>query len=1001
MLKADTEEEMFNESSKDHTAIIANEPKFAQESADDADADLFSFKNRDSNFPRDTFDGNLILDENGEETWEPVMETILRGEFSDFEEFRVVRKKGMGYVKMIHFTRLIIHNKFFIGLMYVTIIWALFANNCRLLFFDNRSDIPFDVITFIVLALFVFEFVINIIGALDYIISFYFWTDIISIIVLIFDLALVRNEIFASDSSINKSVSYQAYFIIDILRLVRLMKVTKNFFIRKYTYRWEYFKKFFGLPERRAKVLAGHLDPELESDSEENAHLRSMRKSLPITTRQSLNNNFLIKAFKKEVGKTDERKTGEIVGGFKIKDMASNFVYKSRKFKESRIARRILYLTNKRIMMLFLAVLIFLPMFSVQFWTKKSLAYEKDLYFLETMYKIDPVLTSDYAQNDFRTAYSNYHTEVIKVHLGTEMQYDFGSTTYMRPEEILEHKEGEIGEQLSPKHIIISIRSSVRVQALLNIMRVIFVFILLFVRIYYFHKEAREKILDPLERLLEKIRLMAKNPSRALAMGKGYQEMKNTDLMIIEDTIQKISYLLVLGFGEAGNSILSKILYSKEMEIDFLSKPNTVYAIFGFCDIRNFTDATETLVEDVLEFVNKIAKIVHGEVSSNEGGANKNIGDAFLVVWKLKNKNESDVHELTKPNLTIEEKIKIESRYSAIRRATFENDPGFQDFRLTVDTFQDNVELVDKYYNNLSNSSVAELSLISFLKIMAQLTTNKDILQYNRNPKLRKAVPGFKVNMGFGLHAGWAIEGAIGSNLKIDMSYLSPNVNMSSRLEGLTKVYGVPLLFTSSLFNLFTTSKIKDLCRLVDRFYISGTSDTYELYTVDTFPEELEKDSDLIQIANLNENLVSYKNIRIDNLSKSYIAMERKLEKDSAARDVDDEIREDDYIDYSQIERMWEYVIMDENLIKLLRLKVGPQESARIQKIKRMYNAAMEEYISRRWVNAKELIERLLAENEKVPDGDKRFTSAKVILDFMRLTNFEPPKDFLNAREHS
>ena len=32
--------------------------------------------------------------------------------------------------------------------------------------------------------------------------------------------------------------------------------------------------------------------------------------------------------------------------------------------------------------------------------------------------------------------------------------------------------------------------------------------------------------------------------------------------------------------------------------------------------------------------------------------------------------------------------------------------------------------------------------------------------------------------LGFGLHVGWAIEGAIGSNYKIDASYLSPNVNL-------------------------------------------------------------------------------------------------------------------------------------------------------------------------------------------------------------------------------
>lgn len=36
-----------------------------------------------------------------------------------------------------------------------------------------------------------------------------------------------------------------------------------------------------------------------------------------------------------------------------------------------------------------------------------------------------------------------------------------------------------------------------------------------------------------------------------------------------------------------------------------------------------------------MEFVNSIAKIVHMEVSLHGGAANKNIGDAFLLVWKF------------------------------------------------------------------------------------------------------------------------------------------------------------------------------------------------------------------------------------------------------------------------------------------------------------------------------------------------------------------------------
>lgn len=53
--------------------------------------------------------------------------------------------------------------------------------------------------------------------------------------------------------------------------------------------------------------------------------------------------------------------------------------------------------------------------------------------------------------------------------------------------------------------------------------------------------------------------------------------------------------------------------------------------------------------------------------------------------------------------------------------------------------------------------------------------------------------------MGFGLHFGWAIEGAIGSDYKIDASYLSPNVNIASRLEAATKQYGVSLLLSEDI----------------------------------------------------------------------------------------------------------------------------------------------------------------------------------------------------------
>ena len=63
-----------------------------------------------------------------------------------------------------------------------------------------------------------------------------------------------------------------------------------------------------------------------------------------------------------------------------------------------------------------------------------------------------------------------------------------------------------------------------------------------------------------------------------------------------------------------------------------------------------------------------------------------------------------------------------------------------------------------------------------------------------------------QVRLGFGLHVGWAIEGAIGSEYKIDASYLSPNVNMAARLEAATKQFGVSILLSEDFACMLSAS---------------------------------------------------------------------------------------------------------------------------------------------------------------------------------------------------
>jgi hypothetical protein len=93
----------------------------------------------------------------------------------------------------------------------------------------------------------------------------------------------------------------------------------------------------------------------------------------------------------------------------------------------------------------------------------------------------------------------------------------------------------------------------------------------------------------------------------------------------------------------------------------------------------------------------------------------------------------------------------------------------------------------------------------------------------------------FRVRMGFGLHIGWAVEGAIGSSIKIDASYLSPSVNVAARIEAATRLYGVDILVSKSFAQCLSLEAVS-LLRRVDRVRLKGCTEPVELYTFDWHP---------------------------------------------------------------------------------------------------------------------------------------------------------------------
>ena len=72
--------------------------------------------------------------------------------------------------------------------------------------------------------------------------------------------------------------------------------------------------------------------------------------------------------------------------------------------------------------------------------------------------------------------------------------------------------DDEFKNDIYANYAVYDLRNANQTESLINIFRTIFVIILLTVGSYYFNKDARRLILDPIERITEKVKIMASDP---------------------------------------------------------------------------------------------------------------------------------------------------------------------------------------------------------------------------------------------------------------------------------------------------------------------------------------------------------------------------------------------------------------------------------------------------------------------------------------------------------
>ena len=242
--------------------------------------------------------------------------------------------------------------------------------------------------------------------------------------------------------------------------------------------------------------------------------------------------------------------------------------------------------------------------------------------------------------------------------------------------------------------------------------------------------------------------------------------------------------------------------------------------------------------------INDIAAVLHEEVYrwgyEESGQCNKNLGGAFLMVYRIGAVSEVLEKRDRAEAVIFSAKQNGNSRRRKSRRIASSQHLGASSARTASSSRRASTDTKHSrsHVDNLDLSSLpgmrtfADRALLGLLKTFAGIHRDKVILNWNNDFRLGAGVGAVSINLNYGMDAGWAVEGAVGSSYKIDATYLSPHVNMASRMMSATKQYGVYILLSQAVQKLLS-SNAQDKLRHIDTVTVKGSSVQQRIYTYD------------------------------------------------------------------------------------------------------------------------------------------------------------------------
>lgn len=698
----------------------------------------------------------------------------------------------------------IVESKSFVFTSTIITLYCLFGLDIKMIAFDIDSTTTFDILTILSFVFFTIEIVLESVGNPRYLNSFFFYLDVVSTSTLILDISSVSAGIVSgslSNASRAIRAGTRASRVIRVIRLIRLLRISKLF--------KALLKKRSVEDERPYDDDAA--DVALIKSSKRLGEENELGKQLSKLTSTRVVVFVLLMVIvipQLDVGSQFTiYESLHLSGVGRVHKLYQNFVEACRQGNATNMGiERQRYEHQLQLFLLETCTGLFCKYEynSKVSWIGAYISDPEDTCMIDAN---SPSLTGELESPLFAPLRlpwdDNCDPSLMSSSGGISLSLDISCPSRLRfSERTLVTSHTSPGDKFFFE-IVVDTRGYASSEAILSIIRTLIICVIRGIGTFAFSQGAFTLILEPIERMIQMVETIRKNPlmasriddsstkrnemekirrlakyntatnpvSRWLAK-RELAKLNQTSLetVMLEKTIVRIGGLLAVGFGQAGAEIVAQNMTSTGSGITAMIPGRRIDAIFVSIRIQNFSLIASVLQDKVMLFVNQVCEIVHGVTDEFHGMANRNNGDAFLMVWRLTNSSHQE-----------------------------------------------------KMY---------DMAVAACAKISIAVGRSLELNEYRSLPPLMQKIKDFRVALSFGIHKGWAIEGAIGSNLKIDPSYLGPDVNVAETLDKANMDYGTCILASDTVVGS-CSPQMCELFRRVDRINLRSARNAFYVYSFD------------------------------------------------------------------------------------------------------------------------------------------------------------------------